>query len=641
MSDADRTVTAHTVKIVERPIRSEAAASAGSGAAGASAGGLAGWVAKDLHPASLMAIGVGAAAILAAGWVWSTDSARLRREEQLLYAGGEIADAIASYYAAAPRHVHELPRNLRELVDDNRDGTHLHHLTAIPDDPLTGQRDWVVIRGADGGIAGVHSASADSPTGRVRLPAEYRAFAGRARYAEWVFRGEIPGEPVMAGVDPALAPDRAATAAMSSEGRPSEAHDTSRAALPVAIVSVPRHESVRVRSAGSRAGARATKVHARTLSFARHAQAPRGPSMARSGQGGPIPIDTVPVGPRAVASPSHDVAYASPVAAFAKLPTVVVPPPIAVREPANLPPIPPARRRAGAGIQAEAPLRLAAIPEGAAVSGGTAPTPGTARSAPAGPPTSGVAISAEPAAPPPRKGDMRPAPAAALDHAIVGAASTTSCAKPGGEGTGACASVHATGGPLHDPAAGARDDMAMPTAGGPSSPAGSVAVIPQPPRILVEDGPDGVLVLSYYGPVTASRTDARKEESDTPADPGSAMVSATAAGGKGKRALGERGLGRDSGVTTPTPAPIQLASAGDDTGTDNPAPVNPNPLSELQNEPDRAKRYCMMLAITDAQACDALAARGAEQAAGVCRITAEGRQLACLRGEKIGQLSSQ
>jgi outer membrane protein OmpA-like peptidoglycan-associated protein len=139
--------------------------------------------------ATLVICAVGAVTIAGGYWYQKERSDRLRMEEQIVYAGNEITDAIASYYGASPGKVRELPREWADLLDDNRTGQHTQHLRSLPLDPMTGHRDWVPMRDRDGRIVGVHSASSQRSLG---LPAFASARVDGEHYSDWLFTFDPP-----------------------------------------------------------------------------------------------------------------------------------------------------------------------------------------------------------------------------------------------------------------------------------------------------------------------------------------------------------------------------------------------------------------------------------------------------------------
>lgn len=112
---------------------------------------------------------------------------RREKEEQLLFVGDQYRRAIAAYYSVVPPGgVRSLPQRIEDLLSDQRFPTPMQHLRRAYPDPITGQVDWVYVRGS-GGIAGVHSRSILEPYKQAGFEQRYQLFEGRKSYAEWVF----------------------------------------------------------------------------------------------------------------------------------------------------------------------------------------------------------------------------------------------------------------------------------------------------------------------------------------------------------------------------------------------------------------------------------------------------------------------
>lgn len=113
--------------------------------------------------------------------------ARREKEEQLLFVGDQYRRAIASYYSVVPPGgARSLPQRIEDLLSDQRFPTAMQHLRKAYPDPMTGQADWVLVRGS-GGIAGVHSRSTLEPYKQAGFEPRYQLFGGRKSYTEWMF----------------------------------------------------------------------------------------------------------------------------------------------------------------------------------------------------------------------------------------------------------------------------------------------------------------------------------------------------------------------------------------------------------------------------------------------------------------------
>lgn len=109
---------------------------------------------------------------------------RVDQEAELLFRGQAYVAAIGSYYDAGEPARH-YPRNLDDLLYDRR-FLHKRHIRRLYGDPVAGG-DWILVRAADGGIAGVVSSSDAAPLKRANFPKGLEAFEGASRYADWTF----------------------------------------------------------------------------------------------------------------------------------------------------------------------------------------------------------------------------------------------------------------------------------------------------------------------------------------------------------------------------------------------------------------------------------------------------------------------
>ncbi len=130
---------------------------------------------------AMMVIGMGAASE-----VWYTHAQR-EKEGELLDIGEQFQSAISRYYNSSPGQVDRLPRQLDDLLKDNRFPGTRRYLRKIYRDPMTGGTDWGLVKTADGYIIGVFSQSEKEPLKKANFPLKFREFEERAKYAEWVF----------------------------------------------------------------------------------------------------------------------------------------------------------------------------------------------------------------------------------------------------------------------------------------------------------------------------------------------------------------------------------------------------------------------------------------------------------------------
>ena len=115
----------------------------------------------------------------------SSRMAQADREAELLFRGQAYRDAIKSYYDAGTP-VKTFPRALEDLLKDPR-FANKHHLRALYADPFGQGKDWVLVRAADGGIAGVASSSKEEPLKKANFPKGLEKFEAAQSYSDWIF----------------------------------------------------------------------------------------------------------------------------------------------------------------------------------------------------------------------------------------------------------------------------------------------------------------------------------------------------------------------------------------------------------------------------------------------------------------------
>ncbi|WP_433766568.1 type II secretion system protein [Pseudomonas putida] len=132
----------------------------------------------------IMVMGMGLAS---AGELWAT-AARRDRERQLLWVGTQYAQALRSYYRSSPG-LAQYPKELVDLLQDERFPSAKHHLRQLYPDPMGGG-EWFLMRGFDGRITGIASSSTEKPLKQVDFPAQWSDFNGMASYKDWQFVAE-------------------------------------------------------------------------------------------------------------------------------------------------------------------------------------------------------------------------------------------------------------------------------------------------------------------------------------------------------------------------------------------------------------------------------------------------------------------
>ena len=128
---------------------------------------------------AVVLIGIGLAV---AGTVAQTEAQR-ERERELLFIGHQYRDAIGRYIQATGH----LPQALELLLNDDSGPVPRHHLRRLYPDPMTGQVDWGLVKGPDGGIVGIYSTSMAAPRRVAHFDLSDPDFDQATCYRGWHF----------------------------------------------------------------------------------------------------------------------------------------------------------------------------------------------------------------------------------------------------------------------------------------------------------------------------------------------------------------------------------------------------------------------------------------------------------------------
>ena len=139
----------------------------------------------------LVGIALIGSALAAVGQVWSTQSRR-EKEVELLYRGDTIRKAIGAYVFGAGGGG-RYPRELQDMVQDERSPVVTRYLRRVYEDPMTGMADWTLIRAPDGGIMGIASSSKDTPLKVRGFNTKNKFFKDATCYCDWQFMYIPPG----------------------------------------------------------------------------------------------------------------------------------------------------------------------------------------------------------------------------------------------------------------------------------------------------------------------------------------------------------------------------------------------------------------------------------------------------------------
>jgi len=151
---------------------------------------------------------------------WQTIMQR-DREEELLFRGSQIRDAIIRWRKPPPGQTASTPLNdLKFLLEDPRSAQKARHLRRLYTDPITG-KDFNVVRDPTWGIIGVTSPSTDVPLKQANFPDELKDFGGKQKYSEWLFvykTGATTGSTVTVGTPPGTPPPPVPTPLVPAPG---------------------------------------------------------------------------------------------------------------------------------------------------------------------------------------------------------------------------------------------------------------------------------------------------------------------------------------------------------------------------------------------------------------------------------------
>lgn len=155
----------------------------------------------------LLLVALMGAVLAGTATVWRTMSQR-DKERELLFVGQEFRKAIGLYYERTPGGAKQFPKTLEDLLLDKRQAGVARYLRRLYVDPMTGKKEWGVVKGAGETIMGVYSLSADSPIKSGNFDEADKDFEGKGSYAEWKFV-YVPGQAVSTPVQGTPAPQGA------------------------------------------------------------------------------------------------------------------------------------------------------------------------------------------------------------------------------------------------------------------------------------------------------------------------------------------------------------------------------------------------------------------------------------------------
>lgn len=136
--------------------------------------------------AVLLLILVMEATVAATAEIWHIAQQR-EKERELLFVGNQFRQAIALYYERTTGPAKQYPKNLDDLLADQRFPNKPPYLRKIFYDPMTKKREWGLVTAPSGEIMGVHSLSQERPLKMWGFPLLYETFEQKISYSEWEF----------------------------------------------------------------------------------------------------------------------------------------------------------------------------------------------------------------------------------------------------------------------------------------------------------------------------------------------------------------------------------------------------------------------------------------------------------------------
>ncbi len=136
--------------------------------------------------------------LAAAADVWNT-SVKRDKEQELLFVGNQIRQAIKAYYEHTPPMATRYPAKLEDLLKDPRYPSTQRYLRKIYLDPINGSITWELVKGPGGEILGIHSRSGKEPIKKSNFSSMDKSFENKKKYADWVFMyapGQNPASPL-------------------------------------------------------------------------------------------------------------------------------------------------------------------------------------------------------------------------------------------------------------------------------------------------------------------------------------------------------------------------------------------------------------------------------------------------------------
>lgn len=136
--------------------------------------------------AVLLLVAAMGAGLAATGMIWHTAQQR-EKERELLFIGDQFRKAIMLYYENTPGPNKQYPKDLNDLLKDERHPSLQRYLRKVYVDPMTRKKEWGLVTAPTGGIMGVYSLSNEPPLKTGGFAEKDQALERKGKYSEWWF----------------------------------------------------------------------------------------------------------------------------------------------------------------------------------------------------------------------------------------------------------------------------------------------------------------------------------------------------------------------------------------------------------------------------------------------------------------------
>lgn len=136
--------------------------------------------------ALLIAVAIMGVSLAATALLWHTEAQR-NKEQELLFAGHAIRNAIALYYERTPGTAKQYPKKLEDLLEDKRQAQLARYLRQVYRDPFTAKKDWGIVAGPGETIMGVYSLSKATPFKQANFDEPDKDFENKTSLQDWKF----------------------------------------------------------------------------------------------------------------------------------------------------------------------------------------------------------------------------------------------------------------------------------------------------------------------------------------------------------------------------------------------------------------------------------------------------------------------